>query len=589
MTHAHRSHRGLARISALSLVAGTLLWTTSSFAGVALGVTPHFPPAVKVGPTALPASLEIKWLNTAPNDQHANNVTNIELTPSCGTFVNSSACPGSALDPGVLHIRGGGTTRGDCGGVALFTISVVDAPSGRIRFTPGFVIPVGGTCVISFTFDVVKLPTRDADPVLTGMQTAVLASAQATDVIQGSPGSGIGSTKVSFPAIVTTPGLGGTLGATPVNLSDTAVISGLVPDINGNLPTGTVTFSLFVPNDANCAGAAFQSQTVNLTNACTINGTSFLTTCATSSTFTANAAGTWHWTAVYGGNADNPSVSSACASEPVTVNRANPTIQTSPNPATASRLLTPLGDVADLRGGVNPTGEIAFTLYPPSDPTCASTPIFTNRVNVNGNGQYATSSSAPAALITSAGTYHWRASYNGDGNNNSVTSPCAAEPVVVTQPALSVAKTPDNSTISPGQVATFTIVVANNGPGVATNVTVTDSLPGGGGVNWTTATPTCTMAGAVGGQVLNCALGDLAVNASSTITVTAVTSFSVCTAMTNTATASAQNAAPATDSGSIACIPPPPAAIPTLREVGVILLALLLMASGLVMRDSHRI
>src|SRR5207253_4736118 len=113
-------------------------------------------------------------------------------------------------------------------------------------------------------------------------------------------------------------------------------------------------------------------------------------------------------------------------------------------------------------------------------------------------------------------------------------------------PVLQIAKTPDNGTVLAGATATFTIVVTNLGPGTATGVTLTDNpLPAGGGVTWATATTGCTVSGAVGSQKLDCVVpapGSLAVNATFTAVVTAATSLSACTAMNNTATASAINA-----------------------------------------------
>ena len=74
-------------------------------------------------------------------------------------------------------------------------------------------------------------------------------------------------------------------------------------------------------------------------------------------------------------------------------------------------------------------------------------------------------------------------------------------------PVLQIVKTPDSGTITAGDTATFTVVVTNHGPGVATGVTIEDDpLPAGGGVKWTTSTTGCTVSGAVGAQKLNCAV-----------------------------------------------------------------------------------
>src|SRR6185295_2842215 len=119
-------------------------------------------------------------------------------------------------------------------------------------------------------------------------------------------------------------------------------------------------------------------------------------------------------------------------------------------------------------------------------------------------------------------TWHWKASYSGDSNNNAITSQCADEPVVITQPVLSIVKSPDGLTIIEGATATFTIVVTNQGPGVAKNAAITDALPAGGGVTWQTSSVGCTVTGAVGTQTLSCGFGtDFAEGATFTAVVTA--------------------------------------------------------------------
>src|SRR5439155_1574865 len=123
-------------------------------------------------------------------------------------------------------------------------------------------------------------------------------------------------------------------------------------------------------------------------------------------------------------------------------------------------------------------------------------------------------------------------------------------------PDLHIVKSPDGQTINAGDTATFTIVVSNQGTGVAHNVTLSDPLPAGGGVNWTTGSAGCSVSGAPGAQTLSCSFGDLAPGASVTVVVTAVTSFQACTTMPNLATASATNNPPVSDPGSITCQPP---------------------------------
>jgi uncharacterized repeat protein (TIGR01451 family) len=106
------------------------------------------------------------------------------------------------------------------------------------------------------------------------------------------------------PTIGTTPSAGGQLG---VVINDSATLAG------GYQPTGTITFKLFPPSNATCnvdGAAAVYTQVVAVDGNGVYN---------TSPGYTSIAAGTYHWVARYSGDANNNSVASACADEPVTV------------------------------------------------------------------------------------------------------------------------------------------------------------------------------------------------------------------------------------------------------------------------------
>jgi len=143
----------------------------------------------------------------------------------------------------------------------------------------------------------------------------------------------------------------------------------------------------------------------------------------------------------------------------------SPSITTTANPA-ASIIGSTLKDAATLSGGNSPTGTIKFNLYQPSSATCSGTPSFTKSVTVSGNGTYGTSTGFAGNAL---GTWHWTASYSGDGNNNSTSTPCAAEPVTVGKASPSISTTPsptsgavggmlnDQATLSAGYALTGTI------------------------------------------------------------------------------------------------------------------------------------
>src|SRR5438067_1305291 len=89
-------------------------------------------------------------------------------------------------------------------------------------------------------------------------------------------------------------------------------------------------------------------------------------------------------------------------------------------------------------------------------------------------------------------------------NASSVNDPGS---ITCQTPVLAIAKTPDGGTVTAGSTATFTIVVTNNGPGTATGVAISDPLPAGGGVSWSTARKGGVEGGAVGSQGWGCTIG----------------------------------------------------------------------------------
>lgn len=115
---------------------------------------------------------------------------------------------------------------------------------------------------------------------------------------------------------------------------------------------------------------------------------------------------------------------SGFGSDTTTVVRVTPGIQTVPS--TGGPVGTEINDTATLSGGFNPTGNVTFKLFPPSDATCALTPVFTQ---VDGSAPYAT---GPGYTSLVAGTYRWTADYAGDANNIAVSSGCQEELVVIT-------------------------------------------------------------------------------------------------------------------------------------------------------------
>jgi hypothetical protein len=74
---------------------------------------------------------------------------------------------------------------------------------------------------------------------------------------------------------------------------------------------GTITFDLFNPSDATCAGTPAFTQTVNVSG----NGTYS----TTNTSFIASSDGTWRWQVTYSGDANNQGSTSACGVERFTI------------------------------------------------------------------------------------------------------------------------------------------------------------------------------------------------------------------------------------------------------------------------------
>lgn len=113
-----------------------------------------------------------------------------------------------------------------------------------------------------------------------------------------------------------------------------------------------------------------------------------------------------------------------------------------------------------------------------------------------------------------------------------------------TPPDISVAKTPDAGSINAGDNAVFTIVVTNNGPIAAENVTLTDVLPDSG-LSWTVGGADAAACAGTnphdGGTTLTCNFGTVAFPGSKTITLTSPTDSGDCRTINNTGQVSATN------------------------------------------------
>ena len=407
----------------------------TAHAEVRAATTVAFPSSVVLGERAVPASITLRNANTGPDFSFANLVCNggdasppcspsergIVHVPSCTTITAQACAPGDA-DPGtfVLAPTGVGRSGSACSGVSFEVVALGGTAAFVFRPLPSSAyvrLPGSGSqCVIDFTFDVLNLPSRDADPSMPGEQTAQATShtqraeqlgsgsdtAQATDVT---------TVRRAAPSIATlaTPDIG--IGAG--DLSDTATVSGRVNRRAG----ATIDFRLYGPDDADCSNAAvFESLDVPYPGA---GGA------VSSAAFTPTRAGTYRWVARYSGDANNEPAVGGCGDPDETrvVSRAIPSLATVASPDVVLGAGT-LSDQATVSGRVNPLTDatVQFRLYGPDDADCAGPPVF-EALDVSypvDGGAVGSTEFTP----TQAGTYRWVASYSGDANNTPIASSC---------------------------------------------------------------------------------------------------------------------------------------------------------------------
>ena len=153
----------------------------------------------------------------------------------------------------------------------------------------------------------------------------------------------------------------------PGTTFDTATLDVAPPPSTGwgAPPTGSITFDLYGPDDAACAGPVFFTSTVP------VNGFGDYV----SATANVAAPGTYRWVATYSGDANYVGSSTACGDpdETVVFTPAVATIVTSATPTVT--VGSPISDTATVTGAPAPapapTGTVVFTLFGPDDATCA--------------------------------------------------------------------------------------------------------------------------------------------------------------------------------------------------------------------------
>jgi uncharacterized repeat protein (TIGR01451 family) len=223
----------------------------------------------------------------------------------------------------------------------------------------------------------------------------------------------------------------------------TAAVSAASPA--AGTPTGTVTF---------------QDGSTSLGTANVLNGRA-------SVTLSALAVGLHSVTAVYGGDGNFNSSTSMIAQ---TVNKASTTtnLSSSANPATLNQAVTFTATVNPVTPGAGtPSGTVTF-VADGSNTLCASAALPSN------------GTAACSTNTLSVGSHTITAAYSGDTNFLSSSNPLT-ESVVASAGStdLAIKMSADDRHVSRGDSDTYIIKVTNYGPGIASEVVMTDVLPPG--------------------------------------------------------------------------------------------------------------
>ncbi|HVB95081.1 MAG TPA: hypothetical protein VND41_00580 [Nitrososphaerales archaeon] len=350
--------------------------------------------------------------NLASTTCGAESATVSNASPSIGTTVSNSGTMtigGSATDQGTFSNAYGTLT-----GTLVFSAYTSSSCSGGLSFTSSSIAVSGDGPYTSSSFPPSapgayywQATFTDTDGNNNGFTTACGGSGETLDVQQAQPSISTAVMPASTNALGT-------------STYDTASIGN---QVSGFTPSGTVTYDFYA--SASCSGTPTAT-------AVTLNGDGSVPNSASQIL----AAGSYSYSASYGGDSNYLSATGAC--EPFTVQKGTATISTTVNPSTTPALGASVSDVATASGvsAFTPTGTVTITLYESN--SCTGTLIST-QTNV------ALDASSTAKTTLAAGSYSYQASvYSGDTNYLSGTSG-ACEPFTVSKASTTV-----TTTIEPG-------------------------------------------------------------------------------------------------------------------------------------------
>jgi uncharacterized repeat protein (TIGR01451 family) len=224
----------------------------------------------------------LKVSNASPTLRTTPDLTTVTLGPNPVTLTDTATLEGGFHPTGAIIFE----LFHNGGSMPVFTQLVSVSGNGTYSTPTGFPLPPTGMATGTYQWDAsysgdvnnnAASDTNSADELVT---------------------VGAASPMISTTPSPSTVRLGG-------RLQDVADLTG------GYHPTGSITFRLYAPGVDPTVGPATYTETVP-----SVNGDA---TYQTSVGFVPNVTGTWHWVAMYNGDANNTAVSSGPLDEPVSI------------------------------------------------------------------------------------------------------------------------------------------------------------------------------------------------------------------------------------------------------------------------------
>lgn len=243
MEDGFRSRRGHGRLALLAALLAFMIAPGAASAGTAVSTAPDLPSGarsggpVTVGEQGLPGHVVINQSFTGADLEATARLTLIRLSLNCGPgpspgnpdtegpAINTPETPCSNPDLGVYGSLGAaGSGSQNCAGIS-FAITPPNS-QGEVDLLPNFPVDLrhGESCVIDFSFGVLRLPSLDTFPGTSGMQTASLSGVRSEILSDPGNPAGIGLKAAAV-------GSGGAILVQPVGL---AVVGGLTTSSPGS-------------------------------------------------------------------------------------------------------------------------------------------------------------------------------------------------------------------------------------------------------------------------------------------------------------------------------------------------------------------